>query len=313
VLQYVVRRVLIGIPLIIGVSIIVFLILHLLPGDPVAAALAGSPATPAVIHRLEVQYGLTKPIWIQYWNFATNAVQGDLGHSYTTGQQITSLIGSQLGATLELAGAAFVLMAVFGIGAGILAAMYRGSVVDHALRFISVLGSSMPQFWTGIMLIIVFSFTLRWFPAAGTGGLKYLVLPAVSLALVSMGVVIKIIRNSTLETLGQPYVIALEAKGLSRGTIILRHALRNTLIPAMTVLGVQAGGLLSGAVIVETVFGRQGIGSLLVTSIEDKDYPLVQGLILFIAAAYVIINLVVDVGYAYVDPRMRVAVAADRR
>jgi peptide/nickel transport system permease protein len=162
------------------------------------------------------------------------------------------------------------------------------------------------------MLIIVFSFTLRWFPAAGTGGLKYLVLPAVALALVSMGVVIKIIRNSTLETLGQPYVIALEAKGLSRGAIILRHALRNTLIPAMTVLGVQAGGLLSGAVIVETVFGRQGIGSLLVTSIEDKDYPLVQGLILFIAAAYVIINLVVDIGYAYVDPRMRVAVAANR-
>jgi peptide/nickel transport system permease protein len=312
VLQYVVRRLLIGIPLVIGVSIVVFLILHLLPGDPVAAALAGSPATPAVIHRLEVQYGLTKPIWIQYWNFATNAVQGDLGHSYTTGQQVTSLIGSQLGATLELAGAAFVLMAVFGIGAGILAAMYRGSVIDHALRFISVLGSAMPQFWTGIMLIIVFSFTLRWFPAAGTGGLKYLVLPAVSLALVSMGVVIKIIRNSTLETLGQPYVIALEAKGLSRGAIILRHALRNTLIPAMTVLGVQAGGLLSGAVIVETVFGRQGIGSLLVTSIEDKDYPLVQGLILFIAAAYVIINLVVDIGYAYVDPRMRVAVAANR-
>jgi ABC-type dipeptide/oligopeptide/nickel transport system permease component len=304
---------LIGIPLVIGVSIVVFVILHLLPGDPVAAALAGSPATPGVIHRLEVQYGLTQPIWVQYWDFAVHAVRGNLGHSYTTGQQVTSLIGSQLGATVQLTVAALILTAVIGVGAGVLAAMYKGSVVDHALRFLSVWGSAMPQFWTGIMLIIVFSFSLRWFPAAGTGGLKYLVLPTVSLALVSMGIVIKIIRNSTLETLSQPYITALEAKGLSRAAIILRHVLRNALIPALTVLGVQAGSLLSGAVIVETVFGRQGIGSLLVQSIEQKDYPLVQGLILFISVVYVIVNLLVDVSYAYVDPRMRVAVEADRR
>jgi ABC-type dipeptide/oligopeptide/nickel transport system permease component len=312
VLQYVLRRLLIGIPLVIGVSIVVFVILHLLPGDPVVAALAGSPATPAVIRRLEAQYGLDQPIWLQYWHFAVHAAQGDLGRSYTTGQQVTSVIGSQLGATVELTIAALLLTALVGLTAGVLAATYKGSLVDHLLRFVSVWGSAMPQFWTGIMLIILFSFKLHWFPAAGTGGLKYIVLPAVSLALLSVGIVIKIIRNSTLETLSQPYITALEAKGLTRGAIIVRHVLRNALIPAVTVLGVQVGSLLSGAVIVETVFGRQGIGSLLVQSIEQKDYPLIQGLILFIAAAYVIVNLVVDISYAYVDPRMRVAVEADR-
>ena len=312
-LEYVLRRLLIGVPLVVGVSIVVFFILHLLPGDPVAAALAGSPATPSVIHRLEAEYGLNRPIWVQYWEFAVHALHGDLGRSYITGQQVTSVIGAQLGATVQLTVAALALTAVIGLCAGVLAAMYKGGPVDHLLRLVSVWGSAMPQFWTGIMLIIVFSFSLHWFPAAGTGGLRYLVLPAVSLALVSVGIVIKIIRNSTLETLSQPYIIALEAKGLSRGAIIVRHVLRNALIPAVTVLGVQVGSLLSGAVIVETVFGRQGIGSLLVQSIEQKDYPLVQGLILFIAAAYVIVNLVVDISYAYVDPRMRVAVDTDGR
>lgn len=312
-LQYALRRLLIGIPLVIGVSIVVFVILHLLPGDPVAAALSGAPATPAAIHRLRVQLGLNRPIWTQYWDFAIHAVRGDLGRSYTTGQQVTGLIGSQLGATIQLTAAAFILTAIVGVGGGVLAAVYKGRPIDGVLRVLSVWGSAMPQFWTGIMLIILFSFTLRWFPAAGTGGLNYLVLPAISLALLSAGIVIRIVRNSTLEALGQPYVIALEAKGLSRRAIILRHVLRNALIPAVTVLGVQVGSLLSGAVIVEIVFGRQGIGSLLVNAIEQKNYPLVEGLILFISVAYVIVNLIVDISYAYLDPRIRVAVDAGGR
>lgn len=312
-LQYALRRLLIGIPLVIGVSIVVFVILHLLPGDPVAAALAGAPATPAAIHRLRVQLGLNRPIWTQYWDFAVHAVRGDLGRSYTTGQHVTGLIGSQLGATIQLTVAAFILTAIVGVGGGVLAAVYKGRPIDSVLRVLSVWGSAMPQFWTGIMLIILFSFTLRWFPAAGTAGLDYLVLPAISLALLSAGIVIRIVRNSTLEALGQPYVTALQAKGLSRRVIIVRHVLRNALIPAVTVLGVQVGSLLSGAVIVEIVFGRQGIGSLLVNAIEQKNYPLVQGLILFISVAYVLVNLVVDISYAYLDPRVRVAVDSGGR
>ena len=304
-LQIVIRRILIGVPLVIGVSILVFLVLHLLPGNPAQAALAGAPATPKVVHQLEVQLGLTRPIYVQYWKFAWGALHGDLGRAYTTDQPVTSLIASQFGATAELTLAAFVLTVIIGIGGGVLAAMYRDTLVDQVMRVFSVFGSSMPLFWTGIVLIIVFSFQFHFFPAAGTGGLSYLVLPAVSLALLTSGIVVRLVRNSTIETLSQPYVNALRAKGLRRRVIIGRHVIRNALIPAITVLGVQVGGLLSGAVITETVFARQGLGSLLVQAIEQKDYPVVQGLMLIIAVVYVVVNLIVDIVNAYVDPRVR--------
>lgn len=310
--QIVARRVLIGIPLVIGVSILVFLVLHLLPGNPAAAALAGAPATPKVVHQLEVELGLTRPIWVQYWRFVVGALHGNLGRAYTTNQTVTSLIASQFPATAELTLSAFVLTVIVGIGGGVLAAIYRDTWVDQVMRVFSVFGSSMPLFWTGIMLIILFSFTVKLFPAAGTGGLSYLVLPSVSLALLTSGIVVRLVRNSTIETLSQPYVTALKAKGLRRRVIVLRHVLRNALIPAITVLGVQVGGLLSGAVITETVFARQGIGSLLVQAIEQKDYPVVQGVMLIIAAVYVVVNIVVDVGNAYIDPRIRSSLTRSR-
>lgn len=310
--QIVARRVLIGIPLVIGVSILVFLVLHLLPGNPAAAALAGAPATPKVVHQLEVELGLTRPIWVQYWRFVVGALHGNLGRAYTTNQTVTSLIASQFPATAELTLSAFVLTVIVGIGGGVLAAIYRDTWVDQVMRVFSVFGSSMPLFWTGIMLIILFSFTVKLFPAAGTGGLSYLVLPSVSLALLTSGIVVRLVRNSTIETLSQPYVTALKAKGLRRRVIVLRHVLRNALIPAITVLGVQVGGLLSGAVITETVFARQGIGSLLVQAIEQKDYPVVQGVMLIIAVVYVVVNIVVDVGNAYIDPRIRSSLTRSR-
>jgi peptide/nickel transport system permease protein len=228
-----------------------------------------------------------------------------LGTAYTTNQPVTSLIASQFGATVELTLAALVLTVILGIGGGVIAAVYRNTWIDQVMRVFSVFGSAMPLFWTGIVLIIVFSFTFKMFPAAGTGGLEFLVLPAVSLGLLASGIVIRLVRNSTIETLAQPYVTALKAKGLRRTTIVGRHVLRNALIPAITVLGVQVGGLLSGAVITETVFARQGIGSLLVQAIEQKDYPVVQGLMLVIAVVYVGVNLIIDVGNAYIDPRVR--------
>jgi peptide/nickel transport system permease protein len=310
---YALRRLLIGVPLVVGVSVLVFMILHLLPGDPVAAALAGGPATPAAIRNLEAQYGLNRPLWTQYWQFAVHALHGNLGQSYSTGQSVSSLIGSQLGATVQLTVAALVLTAGLGIAGGVVAAVRQGGRLDQLLRFLSIWGSSMPQFWTGIMLIILFSFKVHWFPAAGNGGLNYLVLPAVALALFSTGIVLRVVRNSTLEALGQPYVTALEAKGLSRRAVVGRHVLRNALIPAVTVLGVQVGSLLSGAVIVENVFGRQGIGSLLVTAIEEKNYPVVQGLMLFVAVAYVVVNVVVDISYGFLDPRVRTTMSEGRR
>ena len=310
---YALRRVVIGIPLVIGVSLMVFMILHLLPGNPVAAALAGSPATPAAIRKLEVQYGLNRPLWTQYWDFVVHAVHGNLGQSFTTGQSVSGLIGSQLGASVQLTVAALVLTAVLGIAGGVVAAVRQGGRLDQLLRVLSIWGSSMPQFWTGIMLIILLSFTFHLFPSSGTGGLNYLFLPAVSLALASTGIVVRVVRNATLETLGQPYVTALEAKGLSQRAIIGRHVLRNALIPAITVIGVQVGGLLSGAVIVENVFGRQGIGSLLVNAIEQKNYPLVEGLMLVISVVYVVVNVIVDISYAYLDPRVRTTMSEGRR
>jgi ABC-type dipeptide/oligopeptide/nickel transport system permease component len=312
-LQIALRRILIGIPLVVGVSILVFLVLHLLPGDPVAAALAGAPVTPSVVHNLEVQYGLTRPVPTQYWQFVVSALHGNLGRAYTTNQTVTSLIGSQLGATVQLTVAALVLTIVFGIGGGVLAAMYKDRLIDHVMRVVSVFGSAMPLFWTGIVLIIVFSFTIHLFPSAGTGGISYLVLPAVSLAFLTSGLVVRLVRNSTIETLSQPYVRALKAKGLRQGVIVGRHVLRNALIPAVTVIGVQVGGLLSGAVITETVFARQGIGSLLVQAIEQKDYPVVQGLMLFISVVYVAVNIVVDICYAYLDPRIRTTLTQNGR
>ena len=284
---------------------IIFFVLRVLPGNPVQIITQGAPTTPGERQDIIPEFALNKPVLSQYGSYLWNALRGNFGISFQTREPVASEIGAQALATAELTAAAMLLTVVAGVGLGVLSALFRDTWVDAAIRALSLLGSSMPIIWSGPLLILAFSFTLRLFPANGSGSLSQLVLPAVAIALVTSGVIVRLVRTSMLEVLSLEFVTALRAKGLSEPAIWLRHILRNALVPAVTLLGVQLGGLLAGAVIAETVFGRQGLGSLLVSGINNKDYPMVQAIVLIVATAYVVINIAVDVSYAYLDPRVR--------
>ncbi|GAB3276577.1 ABC transporter permease [Kineosporia babensis] len=303
------RRILAGIPTLLGVTLVVFLILRLVPGDPVAGLLSGGPATPELVAGLRAQFGLDQPLPVQYLSFLGDALQGDLGTSYATGQSVTSMISGQLLPTVQLAFAAALLSTVAGIGLGVLAAAVRNSFTDGLIRVFSVLGTAMPTFWIGLMLILVVSFQFRMLPATGSDGFQRLILPAVALAVPAIGVMTRLVRANVLEVLGENFVTALHAKGLSYRTILLRHVLRNAVLPAVTVAGLQIGGLLAGAVVVETVFARQGLGNLILQAITRNDYPVLQGVVIVIGALVVLVNIVVDLVYGAVDPRIRSSLA----
>jgi len=308
-LRVVLRRVAIGVPVVISVSAIIFFVLRVLPGNPVQVITQNAPTTPGERHDIIVEFGLDKPLLSQYLSYLGNALHGNFGLSFQTRQPVMAEIGSQAMATVELAVAAMLMTVVAGVGLGVVSALLRDTWVDTVIRVVSLLGSSMPIIWSAPMLILVFSFTLRLFPANGSGSLAQLVLPAASIALVTSGVIIRLVRTSMLEVMSQEFVTALRAKGVPEAWIWIRHILRNALVPAVTLLGVQLGGLLSGAVIAETAFGRQGLGSLLVNGIDNKDYPMVQAIVLIVATAYVAINILVDISYAYLDPRVRTQMA----
>lgn len=301
------RRVLAAVPVLFGVSVAVFVALHVVPSDPTAVLLEGVPASPAVARALQHELGLDDPLLVQYWHFVSGALHGDLGTSFTTQQSVASMIGSQMGATLELTVAAVGLTAVLGVSLGVLAALFRDTWFDSVVRVVSLLGTAMPIFWTGTLLMLVFSFTWQLFPASGSDGVQTLVLPSIALAFLASGLLIRLVRNSVIEVLGDSFVTALHAKGLPPWRITAQHVLRNALIPAVTVIGLQIGGLLSGAVVTEVVFARQGLGRLLITGIKDQDYPVIQGTVLVIAVIYLLVNIVVDLSYAFIDPRIRTA------
>jgi ABC-type dipeptide/oligopeptide/nickel transport system permease component len=308
VVQVVVRRVLMAVPVVVGVSAIIFFTLRVLPGDPVLLLTQNDPGlTKHQLYELEKSLGLTKPLLLQYWQFVVHALQGNLGASYETKQPVLQMIQQQALPTVELAAAASFLTTIMGIAGGVLAAIYRDRWVDSFLRVFSLLGASMPIFWTGPLLLLLFSFTLHWLPSDGSGSFRQLVLPAFSLALAGAGLVVRLVRNSMLEVMGNEFVSALRAKGVSEGRILLRHILRNALIPAVTVLALQVGGLLAGTVLTETIFGRQGIGNLLAQSVLSKDYPVIQACVLIFGTVYVVLNIIVDISYAYLDPRVRTA------
>jgi ABC-type dipeptide/oligopeptide/nickel transport system permease component len=304
------RRVLAGVPTLLGVTVLLFIALRLLPGDPIAALLGGASASPEVVENLRQQFGLDRSVPEQYWTFLTSAMQLDLGTSYATRQPVTGMIAAQIGSTLQLAGAAALISAVTGITLGSLAAIKRNSWIDGLVRVLSLVNTSMPSFWVGLLLIMFFSFQLGLFPATGSGSLGQLVLPAATLGLAAAGTVTRLVRNSVIEVLGENFVTALHAKGLRGRVIVVKHVLRNAIIPTVTVVGLQLGGLVAGSVIVETVFSRRGIGQTLVQAIGGQDYPVVQGVVLVIAVIYIVINIVVDISYAYIDPRVRSVLAA---
>jgi peptide/nickel transport system permease protein len=305
VLTWIARRILAVVPVLFGVTVAVFSMLFLVPGDPVKMMLAEFVTTPDQVAQMRAQLHLDEPILAQYGRFVGGALRGDLGTSIRSRRPVTTEIGENLASTAQLAVAAMVVAVALGIPLGMVAALSRSSWLDVASMAAALLGVSMPSFWLGLLLILVFSLHLAWFPATGGGDLHHLVLPAITLGMIAAAIIARLTRSSMLEVLGQDYVRTARAKGLGGFSVVVRHALKNALIPIITIFGLQFGNLLAGAVIVETVFSRPGLGRLIVGGILNKDFPLVQGVVLFVATAYVLINLLVDVAYAYADPRIR--------
>ena len=303
-LQYTLRRILISIPTIIGVLIIVFLMVRLAPGDP-AVLLAGEFASPEVIERARERFGLDRSLPEQFARFIGGIAQGDLGRSTRTNRLVTDDLANFFPNTLELAFAAIIVALVVGVPAGVISALRPNGPLDFGVTFIALLGVSMPVFWFGLLAILFFSVQLGWFPVAGRGTLSHLVLPAITLGLSSTAIIARMTRASMLEVLNQDFVRTARAKGLVEGQVVVKHALRNAFVPVVTVIGLQFGALLAGAVITETVFTWPGIGRLLVDSIRARDYPVVQGAVLLIAVSFVLVNLIVDLIYGFVDPRIR--------
>ena len=312
--RFLVRRLLLLVPVLMGVSVIVFLVLHLAPGDP-AEIMLGSQATQADRLRLRAELGLDDPLHAQYFRWLGHVVRGDLGRSLWMRRPVLGEVLARYQATLVLTGSALFLSSVGGVALGILSARWPNSLLDRASAVASLFGASMPVFWLGIVLMVIFSLTLGWLPASGMfapygGGdladlLRHLVLPAITLAAASITIVARLTRSAMLDVLGQDYIRTARAKGLVERHVVVRHALKNALVPIVTVIGVQAGYLLGGAVLTETVFAWPGVGTLMVQGILARDIPLVQGCVLVVALTFVLVNLAVDLLYAWMDPRIR--------
>jgi ABC-type dipeptide/oligopeptide/nickel transport system permease component len=301
--KYIIRRLFLAIPVLIGVSIIAFMILHLSPGDP-AQLLAGEDATQEDIQILRERFGLDQPLPVQYFRFIKGMATGDL-MSMKFNEPVLDIVGKRLKNTLLLSFLAITIAVVVGVVAGILSAVYRYSIIDYISSIAALLGVSMPVFWWGLILILFFSVTLRWLPSGGMGGWKTFILPAVVLGTASAGIIARMTRSSMMDVLRQDYITTARSKGLAHRIIIRRHALRNALIPTVTVIGLQFGYMLAGAVLTESVFAWPGVGRLLVTSIMSRDYPVVQTTLVMVALTFVLVNLGVDILYAYLDPRIR--------
>jgi peptide/nickel transport system permease protein len=314
VLQYLTRRVLAVIPVMLTVSVLVFAMLHLTPGDPVAYML-GEDASPASIAALRRELGLDDPLAVQYVRWLGRVVQGDLGRSVRTGRPVAEAIGARLGTTLELAALTTLVCLVIAIPAGTIAAARRNSGLDVVSTVVALLGVSLPNFFLGILLILVFAVRLRWLPASGYvspfddlgANLRAMIMPAVTLGAAEAAVVARLTRSSLLEVLRQDFILVARAKGVPARIVLLRHALRNALIPVVTIVGLQIGALLGGAIVTESIFALPGVGRLVVSAVLAHDFPIVQGVVLMFALIYVLVNLVVDVLYAYLDPRIRYA------
>ncbi|MCS6801097.1 MAG: ABC transporter permease [Chloroflexota bacterium] len=310
---FVIRRLLAVVPVALGVATIVFVVMRFVPGDP-AALLAGPNATEDVLRSIRAYYGLDDPLVVQYVRWLGRLVQGDLGESIFLRRPVLSEVLNRFGNTLILAAASLTLATTVGVLAGILAATRPRSLLDRLVMFFALCGVGLPVFWTGLVLIVIFAVQLRWFPPQGMAPpvrqgpfdiLPFLVLPAVTLALPSLAFIARVTRMSMVEVLQQDYIRTARAKGLSEYAVLIRHALKNALIPVVTIVGAQAGYLLGGAVLVEYVFAWPGLGLLIVNGINSRDYPLVQGGIVFTALIFVLINFLVDLLYARIDPRIR--------
>ena len=311
---YILKRLVSAVPVLFGITVIVFLIMAMIPGDP-ATAILGSYATPENVERLNRHLGLDRPLWQQYFVWVGNLLQGDFGRSFALNRPVLDEILDRFGATLILAGTAFVLCALLGILAGVVSAARQYGFADKAITFVVILGISIPSFFLGMMMILLFAVQLRWLPASGMysiwgGGdlpdlLRHLVMPAAALSVVATGVIARLSRSAMLEVLRQDFIRTARAKGVHERRVIWGHALRMAMVSIIPVLGIQAGFVLSGAVYIEMVFQWPGIGRMLVDAILKRDILLVQGGVVFVAACYVGFNIVVDVAQAWLDPRIK--------
>ncbi|GGK16954.1 glutathione ABC transporter permease [Caldalkalibacillus thermarum] len=303
-LVYIVRRILQTIPVLMGVVLVVLLLMHLIPGDP-AQIIAGESASPERVEQMRERLGLNDPLHIQYLKYLGNAVRGDLGESIRSGRPVTEeIFNSRFRTTVELAVIGTLLSIFIGLIAGIISAVKRYSVWDVSVMLIALFGLSMPNFWLGIMLILWFSVNLGWFPVAGWGTWQHMVLPAITLGTAGAAIIARMTRSSMLEVINQDYIRTARAKGVKEAVVIYKHALRNALIPVVTVVGLQFGSLLGGAVLTEVVFAINGMGRLIVDAIYARDFPVVQGTVLVASVLFVLVNLLVDISYRLLNKRV---------
>jgi ABC-type dipeptide/oligopeptide/nickel transport system permease component len=303
-IAYIVRRIVMLVPVLFGVTLVSFSLLHMVPGDP-AEILGGQEATKEDIERIRKDYGLDQPLVVQYVRFIGNAVRGDLGISIQSRHPVRELLFQRLGFTLQLSLASVLVAAAIGLLAGIVSATRQYSFFDTASMLGALFGISMPIFWLGILLILIFAAQLHWLPSGGTGTVRHLIMPAIALGSASAAVIARMTRASMLEVTRQDYIRTARATGFSERIVIFRHALKNAMIPVLTVFGLEFGSMLGGAVLTETVFSLPGIGRLLVEGIFARDYPVVQGAMILVATTFVLVNLLTDVAYAFFDPRIR--------
>lgn len=290
---------------ILGSLLLVFVIVYLLPGDPTFVMLDPATATPEMIANLRHELGLDQSFLAQFVSYVNHMLHGDFGKSIVNSEPVLPKILKHFPATLALTLASSFISVVIGILLGVLSAIHRNTWIDIVTRIVGLFGISMPTFWSGILLILVFSIQFGWFPAIGSEGWKTVVLPAFALGIVGSGFIVRMVRNSMLEVINEQFIVTLRSKGLSERLVMYRHALRNALIPAITMIGVLTGELMAGTVVIETVFSRQGIGRIVSDALMAKDLPVVQGVVFFSAIIYVMVNLLVDLSYSVIDPRVR--------
>lgn len=303
--QYIARRFLHSIIVVFVISFMVFFAIRL-TGDPVSVMFAAGEPTKEAVEALRAELGLDKPLPVQYGIFLKNLVTLNLGESFRTGLPVTEMIAGRIGATLQLAFGGLVVAILIAFPVGVLSAVKRGTAIDFFGRIFSLLGISFPNFWLGIMLILIVAVNLKWLPASGYGGIKYLILPSITLGMILSGILTRLVRSSMLEVLNQQYISTARSKGIKEWLVVIRHALRNALIPTVTFIGIQFGSLLGGTVIIEQVFSWPGVGRMIVDAINQRDYAVVQGGVIFLALFMVAVNLLVDISYGFFDPRIKV-------
>lgn len=304
-LRFILTRLFSLVPILLGTALVVFFMVHFTPGDPARAILGATPVSAEAYERLRAELGLDEPLLVQLGNFIGGLFKGDLGTSYFTKRPVVQEIASRMPITVSLMALSMLVAVSIGIPAGIIAAANYGRSVDYVVMAAATFGVSMPNFWVGLMLILLVGVNLGWLPVAGVGGIEYYVLPALALGTSAAAVLARLTRSSMLQALGADYIRTARAKGLKNSRVVLRHALRNAFIPVLTVIGLQVGAMLTGAIVVETVFALPGLGRLLVQGVSGRDYPLVQGIALLAATIYVFVNFLVDLTYGLVNPRIR--------